>query len=922
MRSRLGLFLVILLSQITVNAQTGPVSVPPDAKALSEQVGLILTGKCLACHGSDTRKGKLDLTRRATLLAGGESGPGIESGKPEESLLIEKLSAGEMPPKNPLTAEQVAVFRAWVNAGAPYGQEPLTPRRAGPDWWSLRPIGRPVPPNVAGSSWARSPVDAFVLAKLKEQGLAPAPEADRATLIRRTYFDVIGLPPTPEEVETFVNNPSPLAYEALVERLLASPRYGERWGRHWLDVVRFGESEGYEMNHVRPNAWPFRDYVIRAFNRDTPLPRFVLEQLAGDTLNGSDWLTQAATGFLVGGTHDEVGNATVEGKLQQRMDDLDDMIAATGSAFLGLTVNCARCHDHKFDPITQKDYYGLQAVLAGVQHSERDVKAEDTPERRQEAADARVELARIDREIDDLEPMARPDAGMPGRARANSRRNVDRFVPVEARFVRFTVLATIDPNEPCLDELEVWSAEASPRNVALASYGSKASASSEYPNAAIHKIDHLNDGRYGNGRSWISRVARKGWAQIELPRVETIDRIVWGRDRDGVYQDRVPSEYYIEVAKTPGDWHVVASSGDRGLEPAATSGEAAALLQRQDALRVRLAALGSTRKVYAGTFTEPGSTRLLRRGDPMQPGDEVVPSAIRSVGPPLVVPASAKDSDRRAALARWIGDPSNPLPARVMVNRVWHYHFGRGLVATPSDFGFNGGRPSHPELLDWLAGQYVDGGFTLKPIHRLILLSSAYRQSSRIDNRALRTDRDNVYLWRSSPRRLEAEPLRDAILTVSGTMNGRMGGPGYDLWESNTNYVHVYKPKANLGPDEFRRMVYQFRPRSQQDPTLGAFDCPDSALVMPRRTVSTTALQALNLLNGSFVIDQAEAFAERLEREVGKDLGRQVDRGFLLAFGRRPTAEERAAAVVLARMHGTAALCRGLYNANEFLYVQ
>jgi len=922
MRFRIELGPIALGLAVLAGASTAQAAPPTGASVFDEQVRPILTGKCLSCHAGDTKKGGLDLTRRASLLSGGESGPAITEGKPAESLLIEKLEAGEMPPKNPLTPQQVQAFRAWVEAGVPYSEEPLVPRRAGPDWWSLRPIGRHTPPDSGGSAWVRTPLDAFVFAKLEERGLSPSPEADRPTLIRRLSFDLIGLPPTPAEIESFVNDPDPNAYEALMERLLASPHYGERWGRHWLDVVRFGESEGYEMNHVRPNAWPYRDYVIRAFNRDTPLPRFVFEQLAADTLAESDGLTQAATGFLVGGTHDQVGNATVEGQLQQRMDDLDDMITATGSAFLGLTVNCARCHDHKFDPITQKDYYGLQAVFAGVQHAERTVNVDDSPERRREAAEVGAELARVDREIDELEPVARPDLGMPGRARVSPKRNVERFAPVEARFVRFTVLATNDPREPCIDELEVWSAEDAPRNVALASLGSKATASSEYPNAAIHKIAHLNDGQHGNGRSWISRVARKGWAQIELPRVETIDRIVWGRDLEGVYQDRLPTEYYIEVARAPGEWRVVASSADRGLEAPAQSGEAAALLQRQKALRARLAELGNTRKVYAGTYTQPGPTRLLRRGDPMQPADEVVPSGIGAVTPRLALTPGMPESERRVALARWVGDPANPLPARVMVNRVWHYHFGRGLVATPSDFGFNGARPSHPELLDWLARTYIDGGYQLKPVHRLILLSATYRQASRTDERALRTDRDNVSLWRMSPRRLEAEPLRDAILAASGSLDRRMGGPGYDLWEPNGNYVHVYKPKAALGPAELRRMVYQFRPRSQQDPTLGAFDCPDSALVMPRRTVSTTALQALNLLNSAFMIAQSDAFADRLAREAGTDPARQVERGFLLAFGRSPSPRERDAAVGLIRAQGTRAFCRALYNANEFLYVQ
>jgi mono/diheme cytochrome c family protein len=890
-----------------------------------ERVQALLTDKCLSCHSGDRKKGGLDLTRRASVLAGGTSGEAIVPGKPAESLLFEKVAGGEMPPKNPLSEEQVAAFKSWIEHGAHYAEEPLRPRRAGPDWWSLRKIDRAlVPTAVVDLSWARTPVDAFILAALKEHGLTPAPEADRTTLIRRASFDLLGLPPTPEAVDAFVNDPAPDANERLIDGLLASPRYGERWGRHWLDVVRFGESQGYEMNHLRPNAWPYRDYVIRAFNRDTPLPRFILEQLAGDTLKDGDWLTQAATGFLVGGAHDEVGNATLAGQLQQRADDLDDMITATGTAFLGLTVQCARCHDHKFDPISQQDYYGLQAMLGGVQHAERDVPVAGSPERMARAERVRAELAKVVRRLDAREPRAHPERDQPGRPQVNPRRNVERIASVQARAVRITVLATSDKLEPCIDELEVWTDGAVSENVALASAGGIASASSEYPNAAIHKVVHLNDARYGNGRSWISQSPGRGWAQVEWPNPRKIDRIVWGRDREEVYKDRLATEYYIEVALEPGKWRVVASSADRGStapsRPAPEDGERAPLRRRQDELTAQLGELTGARKVYAGTFAQPGTTYLLRRGDPMQKGAEVAPSVLRAVAPAAPVAADASESDRRVALARWLGDARNPLPARVMVNRVWHYHFGRGLVATPSDFGFNGGAPSHPALLDWLAAEYIRGGFTLKPIHRLIMTSAVYRQSSRTDERGLKVDRDAIWLWRIAPRRLEAEAIRDTVLATSGQLNATMGGPGYSLWEPNSNYVVVFTPKPRLGPDEFRRMVYQFKPRSQQDPTFGAFDCPDAALVTPRRTASTTALQALNLLNSQFLVDQSTAFAARLKREVGDDPARQADRGFRVAFGRAPEPGERTAAVALIRAYGTMALCRALYNANEFVY--
>ena len=760
-------------------------------------------------------------------------------------------------------------------------------------------------------------------------------------MIRRVTFDLTGLPPRPEAVDAFVAAAEidPRAFETLVETLLASPEYGERWGRHWRVVVRFGESQGYETNLPRPQRLAVsRLRHSDAFNRDTPFPQFIAQQqlwpAMGTPRIGSP---SQLRDFWSVRTHDIVGNQTIEGMLNNGADDLDDMITATGTTFLGLTIQCARCHDHKFDPIAQKDYYGFQAIFAGVNHAERELAAADSENRRREAAAITAELAEVEQRLDAHEPLAPPDRKSPGRPMVNARRNVERFEPVKARMVRMTILATGDRTEPCLDEVEVYASSRPPVNIALASAGGKASASSEYPNAAIHKIAHLNDRRHGNGASWISRVPGKGNITIAWPEPATIERVVWGRDREEAYRDRLATEYYLEAALEPGRWQVVATSRDRvrydpnvstvksanittDVAPNAAR-ERAELTARQAKLRARLSQLGATLKVYAGTFSRPGPTHLLVRGDPTRKGPEVGPATVAAIGPKLVLDASTPEFKRRVALAQWLADPANPLPARVMVNRVWHYHFGRGIVATPSDFGFNGAPPSHPELLDWLASTYIAGGWRLKPIHRLIVTSAAYRQSSRLDFKAQDIDRDNRLLWRMMPRRLEAESLRDAILATSGRLDTRMGGPGYNIWEPNTNYVAVYKPRAELGPDAFRRMVYQFKPRSQPDPTFSAFDCPDAALVAPRRNVSTTALQALNMLNSRFVIQQATHFARRLEAEAGADAGKQVERGFQLAFGRGPSATERNAAVALIASHGSAAFCRALYNANEFVYI-
>jgi len=590
-----------------------------------------------------------------------------------------------------------------------------------------------------------------------------------------------------------------------------------------------------------------------------------------------------------------------------------------------MTAQCARCHDHKFDPIRQEDYYRLQAVFAGVQHADRDLPAPDADRRAVERDRATAELARIGRELDESEPLARPDLGAPGRLSVVPTRNVERFAPVEARSVRFTVQATNDGIEPCIDELEVWTAGASPRNVAAASAGGKPLASSTYPGSPIHRLEHVNDGRVGNGRSWISAVPGKGWVQVDWPDLVAIDRVVWGRDREGRFRDRTPSRYYIKVATAPGAWRVVASSADRAPtgsgSPMPESPGRGDLIGRRDELRARIGQLSATIRAYAGSFSDPGPTHVLGRGDPAQPRGRVVPGGIASVNPALNLAADTGEADRRRALARWIADPANPLPARVMVNRIWQHHFGRGIVATPGDFGFNGSRPSHPELLDWLASEFLAGGGRMKPIHRQIVLSAAYRQSSRPDPGALAVDRDDRLLWRFAPRRLEAEEIRDAILAVSGALDLSMGGPGYSLWEPSTNYVAVFSPRSDLGPDAFRRMIYQFKPRSQPDPTFGLFDCPDGGLVAPRRNVSTTPLQALNLLNSRFILDQSARLADRLDREAGPDPGARAGLAFGLAFGREPSPAGRDAASALIRDHGGAALARVLFNANEFVYV-
>jgi hypothetical protein len=788
--------------------------------------------------------------------------------------------------------------------------------------WAFKPPVEFPLPACKNAAWVRNSIDAFILARLEKDGLQPAPEADRRTLIRRLKFDLLGLPPTPEEVRDFQNDSDPQAYERLVERYLASPQFGERWARHWLDVVRFAESNGFETNTPRPNSYPYRDYVINAFNSDKPYDRFVFEQLAGDTV-----AEDAATGFIVGGSWDEVKSPDINLTLQQRMDELHDMVATTGSAFLGITVGCARCHDHKFDPILQTDYYAIQAVFAGVQHGERALRVRDYEERTKEAERLRPRLAQLEDELSKFL-----------RGPVNPKINVEKFEAVRASAVRFTISQTTDA-EPCIDELEVWNTDGV--NIALASNGAKPSASGTYAGSEFHKLEHINDGKVGNGRSWISNQPGKGWAQIDFAEPALVERIVWGRDREEKYADRLATHYKIELlvpSTSPQipDWKTIASSDDRrdfdrknssrsfnfSAHLSASEQEHFAKLQKERSeISEKLRALTTFPKVYAGRFEEPGPTYRLNRGEPQQKREQVNPGALARIGCKLELSAETPEQARRVALAKWIASAENPLTARVIVNRLWQYHFGEGLVSTPSDFGANGARPINPELLDWLALQLVRSGWSLKAIHRLIVTSAAYRQSSAMNSRAAEKDAANRLLWRFSPQRLEAEPLRDAILFVSGNLDPRMGGRGFDLFEPNDNYVRVFNSKTKFGPGESRRMIYLTKHRMRLDDTFGAFDCPDAGQIAPKRNSSTTPLQALNLLNSPFAMQQAEILAKRIQEEAGSENTAQVRRAFELVLQRQPNDREIQAALELTKNSGVLELCRSLLNANEFIYV-
>ena len=795
--------------------------------------------------------------------------------------------------------------------------------------WAFQPVVRPAIPAAKISAGAANPVDAFIQARLSESGLTPSSEADRGTLIRRLYLVMLGVPPTPEEVSAFLADLQPRAWERWLDRVLEDPRYGERWGRHWLDVIRFAESNGFETNRERLSAWRFRDYVIDAFNTDKPYDRFIREQIAGDALG-----VDVATGFLVGGPVDIVKSPDITLTAQQRADEIDDMLGTTGTSFLGLTLGCARCHTHKFDPITHTEYYSMAAIFSGVQHGERPLPS--SPEQAASLAQIEDRIRDLEKRLDVFIPKAVPSfptARKVLRPAVNSVRNEDRFAETEARFLRFTILAS-SGGEPCIDELEAGSGNL---NVALASAGTKATASGSLAGYEIHKLEHLNDGRPGNARSWISSEAGKGWVQLEFPKAVRIDRVVWGRDREGNFKDRLTTQYRIELATEPGVWKTVASSEDRtpfageSTKPAGPEYRFDGIADSEAAQGRRwLAELESARKqkgelaksptVYSGTFSQPGPTHRLHRGDPLLKRETVSPGTL-ALFQPLVLSTNAPERDRRLALADWIARSDNPLTARVIVNRVWQHQFGVGLVNTPNDFGKNGSKPSHPELLDWLASDLIEHGWSLKHLQRRILSSATWRQSGLPRPQALAVDAGSRLLWRFPPRRIEAEGIRDSILAVSGNLDRARGGPSFYLHEVDRENVYHYHPKEAFGPADTRRMVYAFKVRMEQDGIFGAFDCPDGSLVMPRRSVSTTPLQALNLFNSRFILDQSRTFADRLRREAGDQPESQVRAAWQLAFNRSPQPTEANEAMAFVRTEGLQAFCRGVLNANEFLFI-
>lgn len=885
----------------------------------------------------------------------------------------------------------------WLSCVATFTVALSAEERAGRDWWSLQPLKVQEAPSLASNA-----VDAFILERLKKENLRPSTKASPRVQIRRLYFDLIGIPPTPAQVSAFEKNPTDAAYRAIVDELLASVHYGERWGRHWLDVARFGESDGFERNTPRNNLWPFRDWVIKALNADMPYDEFVRMQIIGDLIKpGSEG--KSAVAFLAAGLHNTVVGGSEFMKKTARQDELEEIAGAVGQTFVGLTTNCARCHDHKYDPISQKEYYQLTSALGGVYHGEQQVKetvdAEKLAEREKALKQAEEKIAAIEKVARDKVLAARksaPDASRPKAPKpyaswefeGNLRDSTGKLhgEAVGAAHVengslvlngRDAYVKTVSLDQDISEKtLEAWAV--------LQNLNQRG--------GALISLQTLN----GNGfdaivfgertpRAWMagsdgfrrSKVSG-GPVESEADKKPVHVAIVYGRDgtitryRNGVPYDRAYKTGFAKYGK--GSSHVIfglrhgtgAGSGrmlagrilraqlyDRALSPAAVAASAgvesdfvseeelvAVLDKGQSAERLTLIARAGTlreevnrhkssgkRKIYTvAARGNPGVTRILNRGHALQPREAVSPGAIAAVVGPVAdfgLHENAPDAERRKKLAEWITHPQNPLFTRVIVNRLWHHHFGTGLVATPNDLGFNGGEPSHPGLLDWLAAELKRNGYRLKHMHRVMVTSSAYRQSSAPSAQGMASDADNRLLWRKSPVRLDAESLRDSMLLVSGKLNRQMGGPGFrDVSIKPLDGTTYYTPFDKEDSALNRRTVYRFSPRGRRSAILDAFDCPDPSTAAPRRSVTTTPLQALALLNNAFVLRMSEGFAARLVREAGQDITGQVNLAYALAYGRKPDAEEKKLGVSLVSGHGMDALCRVLFNSNEFVVIE
>lgn len=982
----------------------------PRTVDFSTDIQPIFETRCFSCHGATRQRGGLRLDSPAFIQTGGESGPILAAGEASNSLIVQHIlgsnGLSRMPPKgDPLTNAEIESIKAWIDGGAglPAIAANTTAKTESNSRWAFQPITRPSIPIVpdVDHRWIRNPIDAFIVNTLRAKGLSPSPEADRRILARRLSFDLIGLPPTAEETDSFVNDPDENAYEKLVDRLLASPHYGERWARHWLDVAHYADSHGQDQDRFRPNAWPYRDYLIRAFNDDTPYDQFVTEQIAGDIIYSDQPQALAATGFLAAGPWDESGLRDInEDSIDRQIArylDRDDIVTSTMTTFTGLTVHCARCHDHKFDPITQEDYYAIQAVFAGIDKAERLYDADPEVAKQRTRLVAQLDTVRA------LE--GKLDLALKAPEHVQAVAELERFVSeTEAGWVTPDPERWESQNGSSLEVLRdrsILSTGVAPdRDTYTVTLNSAISGLTSLRLEVLcdDTLPHNGPGRCSNGNLHLSeiRVTIQPTGADATPHpvklvsaIADFDQTGWGIERAidgdattawGIYPEvgkphqaifrfeqpvgfESGAAIRVELDQLHGGSHLIgrfrialtaAAHSSPSLRPLPTaiattihtpiekrteleSAELARWLWEQR-LTNEIAGLPPQSRVYCGTnrFTPEGSFKpaatprvvhVLKRGEISKPGAVAVPGAVvsvKSLPGRFPLKQTEDEGERRVALANWIVSHDNPLTWRVIVNRIWHYHFGRGIVDTPNDFGQMGGTPSHPELLDWLATEFRDRGGSLKTLHKLIVTSSTYRQTAQHNGHAASQDADNRWLWRMNRQRLDAESVRDAVLFASERLNTAMYGEPIKHFISSPG-VHV---TLVADYDAFdldteaarRRSIYRFVFRTVADPMLEALDCPDASQSAPVRSTSLSPVQALVLWNNRFMLRQSEHLAE-LAESTTKTLDEQISVICSRIYGRLPRKGELADWNTYASRHGLANLCRVFFNSSEFLFI-
>lgn len=953
-------------------------------------VSPILQQRCLSCHNEHESKGDFSLTTSAVLDSGY-----IVARDSDSSHLVQLMTSVDdstRMPKNsdPLSEDEIRLIRKWIDDGAvwPETYRLEESKVTSFDWWSYAPVSKPSIPDL-DSDWCRSPIDAFVLRSLQEMNLTPAGEADRRTLIRRLTFDLTGLPPSPRDIEAFERDTSGDAYEKLVDRLLASQAYGERWARHWLDVVKYADTCGYDKDKLRPNAWPYRDYVIQSFNDDKPYSRFVQEQVAGDVLFPGDSDGILGLGFIAAGPwdfigHVEVPESKIDGKVARNLDR-DDMVSNVLNTFCSITIQCARCHNHKFDPITQQHYYGLQSIFAAVDKADRLYDSDpDVEERRGElvaqltalsaqktavvdeiAESGGDNLKSLKTKIGELQAMQQvvkaPEFGF----HSSIVKSADTEKWVKVDLGQESAIEKIVIN-PCHDEFGGIGAgfgfpvrfrievESNGRWQTLVEF-----TDSDFTNPGLTPVDvRVPLGTIPTVRRirfTATRLADRrndfilALAEVQALASDGTNLAIGARVTSG---DTIEAPVrWARANLTDGKWATVAAPEVAAELLAVTkqhdaimdSGVMKKLTLRQQELEAsiedvnkQLKSLPTGRMVYAaatefktqGNFKATSGTRraihVLHRGNVQQPLEVASPGLLPLNGSDdWKLEEAASEGDHRAALARWLTSRQHPLVWRSIVNRIWQYHFGRGIVSSPNDFGRMGAQPTHPELLDWLAAEFRDGGQSFKKLHRLIVCSSVYRQSSAHDQANAARDGSNQYLWRMNRRKLEAEEVRDSILSVSGALDRTMGGPGFYLFKLEKTQHSPHFEYHKFDPHDrasHRRSVYRFIARSQPDPWMTTLDCADSSQSTPRRNETLTSLQALSLLNNRFNLAMAERFAGRLRAEAAS-ISDQVDLGFRLVVQRAPSKSEHQSLKAYAVQHGLENLARMFFNLSEFVFV-